>query len=222
MGLRWIHIPNLEKEKIEAGFMPRGPDLGYSRKKAVVFVVDVTRSMGHQITKLIQSIEDAADKKYPEVVLGLVTFGATTHGWEIKKHQWTDKDFTNDSSVIGERLKEFEKTTGGGIFVPSVEALVIGCSLQWPEEYKNRVVVLFTDSPPFTNSLSNEVIESAMSSAKISRFCVVSVTGERDIREPYWELIQFMMGQTEGLMLDIDRFDSSKGLMFLRPDPHLS
>lgn len=167
---------------------------GYAEKKnkiELMFVVDVTGSMGDELSYLKNEIADvvsrvAANDSTAEISLALLFYRDLDDKEQFKYH-----DFVNVSAADGIKTVisyiDAQKATGGGDYPEAVdEALEMAVNAQWSSGATTKIIFQILDAPPHNNDENKTCFNSAVSVAaeKGIRICPILCSGA-DTRTEY-------------------------------------
>ena len=167
---------------------------GYAEKKnkiELMFVVDVTGSMGDELSYLKNEIADvvsrvAANDSSAEISLALLFYRDADDKEQFKYH-----DFVNVSSGDGIKTVisyiDAQKATGGGDYPEAVdEALEMAVNAQWSSGATTKIIFQILDAPPHNSDKNKSCFNGAVNVAaeKGIRICPILCSGA-DTRTEY-------------------------------------
>ncbi len=175
-------------------------------KVDVVFVLDVTGSMGPFLQGVKDGIKDFAnglDDLNLDARLGLLAFGDRVNGEEpdVLKFGKDKSPFTNDPAAFRDALASIKVKGGGDAPESSLDGLAEAAAFKFRAK-TTRVLLLITDAPPkvpdkLTRNVAGAV--AALGKYKIDQVHVVS--READLKAHYQPLVEKFRGKH----FDLDR-----------------
>lgn len=138
------------------GFAAGSADLRFNaergtipKKLDIAFILDVTGSMGDELGRIQQTLQDVVARikslpEAPELRLGLVAFRDRSDDWVTR-----ETDFTSDVSAFKKELDSLAASGGGDYPEAIQEALHTAVSdLAWDDGDTLRMAFLVGDAPP--------------------------------------------------------------------------
>ena len=133
------------------------------RRADVVFVLDVSGSMGNSLEALKETITEVGEiflSERVQVRLGIVEFRGTTDEHEassfyINRIKFSSSQFTENTDEFRDAISKLTATGGGYWEENSMQALMIAAKSDW-QEGPHRVIILVTDAPPLGSATREE------------------------------------------------------------------
>ena len=191
----------------------------------LVIAIDTSCSMETVFSKFVDSLEDySSTLEHRNVNFGLITFAESTAGFQIFTHRFNGREFTEKPMKVVEKLRKIDLSDHETETTPSLEALMMTRSLNWPSTTNPRVVMLITDSPP--NFTGDDIgrVDTWLEPLKLDGLLIVTDTKNSVPRDQYLALLNSNKNYDQ--MYDINRPElsvfrriSSMGLETVYYDP---
>ena len=156
----------------------------------LMFVVDVTGSMGDEHEYLKNEIADvinrvAADNKEAIINLALLFYRDDSDNEKFAYHDFTNVTNTEGLSAVQAALSG-QSATGGGDYPEAVdEALELAMSKQWSSGASTKIIFHILDAPPHTTSANKTRYTAAVTRAAEQgiRICPILCSGSDYLTE---------------------------------------
>ena len=188
----------------------------------IVFVLDVTGSMGDEISAVKQNIIEFADSlsfRRIDFQLGMVTFLD-----EVENVY----PFTNDPQAFRRTIEEQFPHQGGDIPENSLEALEAGANFDFRPQAK-RILVWITDANYHVENRFTSLTPQGVTNKLLAVDAVVHVVGNPNFKQVYYDPITLatgglsfdINGNFRDILLEIARIEVSGNylLSYLTPQP---
>ena len=164
-------------------------DLGiaYAEKKDIIelmFVVDVTGSMGDELSFMNNEIADVVNRvaaEYEDAQINLALLFYRDHGDKEVFKYYDFVDVTNAEGLATQQAAiAAQRATGGGDYAEAVEeALALAVEKQWSEGATTKIIFQILDAPPHAKQSNQKAMLAAVTAAakKGIRVCPVLCSG---------------------------------------------
>lgn len=150
----------------------------------IMFVIDVTGSMGDELEYLKAEIEDVVDRVSRENVGATINLALLFYRDHGDKEVFKYHDFVNVTTADGLALQQAaidaQRATGGGDWPEAVdEALELAVSKQWLDGATTKLIFHVFDAPPHSKTSNVEKYNTAIIDAaeKGIRYCPIICSG---------------------------------------------
>ncbi len=176
----------------------------------IVFVLDVTGSMGDEITEVKNNVIEFADslsKRGVDYRLGLVTFLDAIE---------SVKDFTNDKNIFKDWINQQYAHGGDDTPENSLQALLTASQFTFRPEAK-KIFVWITDADYHENDWATQLKKDEVINALLSKDITVHAVGSTYYKSAFYDPIIIptggnyydIYGNFRDVLLDISRFKTS-------------
>lgn len=191
----------------------------------LVIVIDQSTPMEILLSKFVNALQDSSPMlERRNVNVGLITFSDSIEGCQIFSHRFNGRDFTEKPMKVVAKLREIEFNAPGSETTPSLEALMMTRSMNWPSSTNPRIIMLITDSTPRINTDDIGRTNSCLESLNLDGLIIVTDTKSSLVRGQY--LVLLKPERTGDMMYDINASEfkafrniSSMGLETVYYDP---
>lgn len=156
----------------------------------IMFVVDVTGSMGDELSFLQNEIADVIDRIAKANADAIVNLALLFYRDECDREQFLYYDFVNVTTPVGlasvQAALESCSATGGGDYPESVdEALLLATEKQWSSAAGTKLIFHILDAPPHSTDEDIENYSSALLRASELgiRICPILCSGADELTE---------------------------------------
>lgn len=169
----------------------------------LVIVIDQSTPMEILLSKFVDALQDSSPMlERRNVNVGLITFSDSIEGCQIFSHRFNGRDFTEKPMKVVARLREIEFNAPGSETTPSLEALMMTRSMNWPSSTNPRIIMLITDSTPRINADDIVRTNSCLESLNLDGLIIVTDTKSSLVRDQY--LVLLKPERRPDLMYDIN------------------
>lgn len=155
----------------------------------IMFVLDVTGSMGEEISGVQRGIQKFAQElsnKQLDAKVGLIAFGDRLNGEEPQVLHFPDSVFTSNPIIFSQQVGELIQVHGGDSPESSLDALSLAANQPFRPQ-STKVVLLITDAPPKIPDLetrSLDEIAQKLERKKIDQLHLVIQPSEQGYFQP--------------------------------------
>lgn len=170
-------------------------DLGiaHAEKKDIIelmFVVDVTGSMGDELSFMNNEIADVVNRvaaEYEDAQINLALLFYRDHSDKEVFKYYDFVDVTNADGLAAQQAAiAAQRASGGGDYAEAVEeALALAVEKQWSEGATTKIIFQILDAPPHSKQSNQTAMRAAVMAAakKGIRVCPVLCSGADDLTE---------------------------------------
>lgn len=156
----------------------------------LMFVVDVTGSMGDELEYLKNEIADvvarvAANNANTKINLALLFYRDTTDREQFKYHDFVDVTASGGIDKVIAAI-DSQSATGGGDYPEAVDkALEMAANKQWSTGATTKIIFQILDAPPHSTATNKTTFKKAVDTAaeKGIRICPIICSGAETLTE---------------------------------------